>query len=151
MSNNGNPKSSTSALDQDVGELRKRLEWLDEERRKSGRKLVELEQRAVLAERELVSRDRRIQDLEKQLGVVNSQLSRIPMVDTQLLQFKDDIVKMIEQYDKRRIEAERELDRLRRVEPVSYTHLDVYKRQAQRASGGRLHGRLLPAHRRRSL
>ena len=116
MSNNGNPKSSTSALDQDVGELRKRLEWLDEERRKSGRKLVELEQRAVLAERELVSRDRRIQDLEKQLGVVNSQLSRIPMVDTQLLQFKDDIVKMIEQYDKRRIEAERELDRLRRVE-----------------------------------
>lgn len=52
--------------------------------------------------------------LEKQLSLVNSQLTRIPMIDTQLSQFRDDIVKMIEQYDKRRIEAERELDRLRR-------------------------------------
>jgi len=116
VSNNANAKPAASALEQEVGELRKRLEWLDEERRKSGRKLAELEQRATLAERELATRDRRIQDLEKQLGQVNSQLSRIPMVDTQLSQFKDDIVKMIEQYDKRRIEAERELDRLRRVE-----------------------------------
>ncbi len=121
MSNNAGSKSVSSALDQEIGELRKRLEWLDEERRKSTRKLVELEQRAVLAERELVSRDRRIQDLEKQLGLVNSQLSRIPMVDTQLSQFKDDIVKMIEQYDKRRIDAERELDRLRRVEHEAVT------------------------------
>ena len=121
MSNNAGSKAVSSALDQEVGELRKRIEWLDEERRKSTRKLVELEQRAVLAERELVSRDRRIQDLEKQLGIVNSQLSRIPMVDTQLSQFKDDIVKMIEQYDKRRIEAERELDRLRRVEHEATT------------------------------
>ncbi len=121
MSNNAGSKAVSSALDQEVGELRKRIEWLDEERRKSTRKLVELEQRAVLAERELVSRDRRIQDLEKQLGLVNSQLSRIPMVDTQLSQFKDDIVKMIEQYDKRRIEAERELDRLRRVEHEATT------------------------------
>ena len=116
MSNNANSKPASSTLEQEVGELRKRLEWLDDERSKSSRKLAEIEQRATLAERELASRDRRIQDLEKQIGQVNSQLSRIPMVDTQLSQFKDDIVKMIEQYDKRRIEAERELDRLRRVE-----------------------------------
>lgn len=116
MTKNASPKPSGGALEQEVNELRKRLEWLDEERRKSVRKLVELEQRAVLAERELTGRDRRIQELEKQLSLVNSQLTRIPMVDTQLSQFKDDIVKMIEQYDRRRIESERELDRLRRVE-----------------------------------
>lgn len=116
MTKNSNSKPANNALDQEVNELRKRLEWLDEERRKSARKLAELEQRGVLQERELAGRDRRIQDLEKQLGQVTSQLSRLPMVDTQLSQFRDDIVKMIEQYDKRRIEAERELDRLRRVE-----------------------------------
>lgn len=121
MTQNSNSKPMTSALDQEIGELRKRLEWLDEERRKSGRKLAELEQRSVLQERELVTRDRRIQDLEKQLSQVNSQLSRIPMVDAQLAQFRDDIVKMIDQYDKRRIEAERELDRLRRVEHEATT------------------------------
>lgn len=121
MTQNSNSKPNASALDQEIGELRKRLEWLDEERRKSGRKLAELEQRSVLQERELVTRDRRIQDLEKQLSQVNSQLSRIPMVDAQLAQFRDDIVKMIDQYDKRRIEAERELDRLRRVEHEATT------------------------------
>lgn len=121
MTKNNNSKPMTSALDQDIGELRKRLEWLDEERRKSSRKLAELEQRSDLQERELATRDRRIQELEKQLSQVNAQLSRIPMVDAQLSQFRDDIVKMIEQYDKRRIDAERELDRLRRVEHEATT------------------------------
>ncbi len=121
MTKNAGTKVHSSAQDQEVNELRKRLDWLDEERRKSVRKLAELEQRSALQERELVSRDRRIQDLEKQLSLVNAQLSRIPMVDTQLSQFRDDIVKMIEQYDKRRIEAERELDRLRRVEHEATT------------------------------
>lgn len=116
MTKNTNVKPVSDALDQEVTELRKRLEWLDEERRKSSRKLAELEQRVELRDRELVSRDRRIQDLEKQLTQVTSQLSRVSMIDTQLSQFRDDIVKMIEQYDKRRIEAERELDSLRRVE-----------------------------------
>lgn len=111
----------SSALDQEIGELRKRLEWLDEERRKSSRKLAELEQRSDLQDRELATRDRRIQELEKQLSQANAQLSRIPMVDAQLSQFRDDIVKMIEQYDKRRIDAERELDRLRRVEHEAIT------------------------------
>ncbi len=116
MTKNANTKPSSETLDQEVNELRTRLEWLDEERRKSARKLAELEQRSELQERELTGRDRRIQELEKQLSQASSQLSRIPMIDTQLSQFRDDIVKMIEQYDKRRIEAERELDRLRRVE-----------------------------------
>lgn len=129
MTKNANSRPAAGAMDQEVGELRKRLEWLDEERRKSNRKLAELEQRSMLQERELAGRERRIQELEKQLSVVNAQLSRIPMVDTQLSQFKDDIVKMIEQYDKRRIEAERELDRLRRVEHEAITReiVDIRK------------------------
>lgn len=121
MTKNPSSKPASSSNEQEVGEFRKRLEWLDEERRKSMRKLAELEQRTELQDRELAGRDRRIQELEKQLSLVNAQLSRIPMVDTQLSQFKDDIVKMIEQYDKRRVEAERELDRLRRVEHEATT------------------------------
>lgn len=116
MTKSTNSKPVSNALEQEVSEIQKRLEWFDEERRRSVRKLAELEQRSELQERELAGRDRRIQELEKQLSQVNSQLSRIPMIDTQLSQFRDDIVKMIEQYDKRRIDAERELDRLRRVE-----------------------------------
>lgn len=107
--------------DQELNDIRRRLDWFEEERRKLTRKQTELEQRLVVQEREITDRDQRIQDLEKQLGTLNSQASRAPQGDLQLAQFRDDLVKMIEQYDRRRIDSERELDRVRRVEHESMT------------------------------
>ena len=113
----------------EFSELVKRVEWLDEERRKSTRKLAELEQRIQLQEREISGREQRIQDLERQLAATTAQLSRIPQVDVQLEQIKDDMVEMIEQYDQRRLNAEEELDRLRRIEHESVTReiIDIRK------------------------
>ena len=113
----------------EFSELVKRVEWLDEERRKGTRKLAELEQRIQLQEREISGREQRIQDLERQLAATTAQLSRIPQVDVQLEQFKDDMVEMIEQYDQRRLNAEEELDRLRRIEHESVTReiIDIRK------------------------
>ncbi|MCP5094043.1 MAG: hypothetical protein GY943_00670 [Chloroflexi bacterium] len=108
--------SNSSANAQELDDLKNRLDWLDQERRKTNRKLAEMEQRVELQTRDLSSRDQRIQNLERQLAATNAQLARIPQVDTQLSQFKDDIVKMIEQYDQRRLQSEAELDRIRRVE-----------------------------------
>jgi chromosome segregation ATPase len=101
---------------QELSELSSRVEWLDEERRKTMRKLAEVEQRVVTQDREIAGREQRIKELELQLSKVTTQLTRLPQVDTQLQQFKDEIVRLIEQYDQRRIQAEKELDRLRRVE-----------------------------------
>lgn len=115
MANNGTP----AATDQAIKDLQGRLDWLDEERRKQTRKITELEQKLVLQEREIAGREQRIQDLERQLSSTNAQLGRIPKVDLQLAQFKDEIVQMIEQYDQRRIQSEAEMDRLRRVEQES--------------------------------
>lgn len=97
-------------------ELQNRLDWLDEERRKTSRKLTEMEQKVELQEREADKREQRIKGLEQQLASANAKIARIPQLDVQLAQFKDDIVQMIEQYDQRRIQSEGELDRLRRVE-----------------------------------
>ena len=55
-------KKKTMERDE-LDELRNRLDWMDEERRKSSRRLVELEQRLTVGERELESREQRIQDL----------------------------------------------------------------------------------------
>ncbi len=111
MANNTNPVSQA-----ELEEIRSRLDWFDQERRKQTRKLAEMEQRVELQERELNSREQRILDLERQVASATAQLSRLPQLDAQLAQFKDDIVKMIEQYDARRLQSEAELDRLRRVE-----------------------------------
>ncbi|MEM7118703.1 MAG: hypothetical protein AAF614_40170 [Chloroflexota bacterium] len=108
--------SNSNNSQSELGELLKRVEWLDEERRKSTRKMAELEQRLELQTRDLQGREQRILELERQLSAALSQLSRIPQVDVQLGQFKDDMVELIEQYDKRRIVAEEELDKLRRIE-----------------------------------
>lgn len=106
----------TTAQVQEISEFRNRLEWLEEERRKQMRKVAELEQKFALQERELKGREERIQQLERQLSAVTSQQARQLQFDTELSQFKDDMVQMIEQYDQRRIQSETEIDRLRRVE-----------------------------------
>ena len=98
------------------GEVLKRVEWMDEQRRKSARKLAELEQRFILLERKLVGREERIQDLERQLANTTAQLARISEIDVQLAKFRDEMVELIEQYDKRRVQGEKEMDRLRRIE-----------------------------------
>ena len=109
-------KNTNSVSQAELEEIRSRLDWFDQERRKQTRKLAEMEQRVELQERELNSREQRILDLERQVASTTAQLSRLPQLDAQLAQFKDDIVKMIEQYDARRLQSEAELDRLRRVE-----------------------------------
>lgn len=109
-----NANATTQA--QELEEIRNRMEWLDGERRKTTRKLAEMEQRVELQFRELEGREQRIKDLERQLAGTSAHLTRLPQVDTQLAHFKDEVIQMIEQYDQRRLQAEDELDRLRRVE-----------------------------------
>ncbi|VAW37082.1 hypothetical protein MNBD_CHLOROFLEXI01-4694 [hydrothermal vent metagenome] len=107
---------TSAATEQTIKDLQSRLDWLDEERRKQTHKVTELDQKLTLQEREIAGREQRIQDLERQLSSLNAQIGRIPKIDNQLAQFKDEIVQMIEQYDQRRIQSEAEMDRLRRVE-----------------------------------
>ncbi|MCP4423454.1 MAG: hypothetical protein GY803_03080 [Chloroflexi bacterium] len=111
MATNSKPTSS-----HELSDLQKKVEWLDNERRKQVRKQAELEQQIALQEREITGREKRIHNLERQLSTISAQLNRIPQIDTQLSQFKDEIVQLIEQYDQRRLQSEREMDRLRRVE-----------------------------------
>jgi chromosome segregation ATPase len=100
----------------ELEQLRNRLDWMDEERLKNGRRMVQLEQRLTAWERELESREKRIKDVELRLTNMTVQLGRVSNLDSQLEHFKDELVKMIEQYDQRRIEGYQELDKLRRIE-----------------------------------
>ncbi|RMD48842.1 MAG: hypothetical protein D6835_05965 [Candidatus Thermofonsia bacterium] len=103
----------------EVSELLKRIEWLENERRKLSRRLTEMEQKMELRESDLASREQRLRDLEQRVTTATSQVNKIPKIDLQLGQFKDEIVKLIEQYDQRRIQAAEESERLRRVEQES--------------------------------
>jgi chromosome segregation ATPase len=143
---------------EELSELVSRLEWMDEERRKSGRKLAELEQRLNLQEREIEGRNQRIQELEENLSRTTSQLARLSQVDAQLRQFKDELVQLIEQYDERHTKTTDEATKLRRVEHEIHTreiveirkelgnltrlHNDMELRQAEEARLANLIGLL---------
>ncbi|HSH03841.1 MAG TPA: hypothetical protein VLL52_15100 [Anaerolineae bacterium] len=138
-----------NAIQQEMQELRSRLEWLEDERRKANRRSIELEQRITLQEREIKTREQRIRDLEQKLNQSNAQISRLTQVDVQLKQFKDEMVAMIEQYDQRRILAAEDAERMTRLQhefvvreladirkelpPISRLEEDMGLRQAEEA------------------
>ncbi len=109
-------KNGTALNQEELSELVSRLEWMDQERRKTGNKLAEMEQRLNNQEREIDGRDQRIQELEEKLSRTTTQLARLSQLDAQLRQFKDELVKLIEQYDERHIKSTDESNKLRRVE-----------------------------------
>ncbi len=100
----------------EVGELLKRMNWMDEQRRKAGRRLSEMEQRLERQENEIRRRDERIRDLERQLSEVSQQMARLGEADSRLGTIRDELLDQLKQFDKRRQQAEQEIDRLRRVE-----------------------------------
>jgi chromosome segregation ATPase len=59
-------------------ELRNHLKWLDEERRKTARKLGEMEQRIAQQGREISEREKRIHELEWQLAQVSERIEQMP-------------------------------------------------------------------------
>lgn len=100
----------------ELEEIFTRLDWVDEERRKTAKRMGELEQLIEEQNRQLVNREQRIKDLEARLANMTSQVSRIAQLDVTLQQFKDEMVTLIEQYDQRRITAAEESERMHRVE-----------------------------------
>jgi len=100
----------------ELEQLRNRLDWMDEERLKNGKRLVQIEQRLETRERDLDSRELRVKELEEKIAKISLQVTRVSNVDSQIELYKNEMIKLIEQYDKRRVEGDKELDNLRRIE-----------------------------------
>ena len=100
----------------EMEELRSRVDWLDEERRSMSRRVADLEQQLAAREQEIQSRDKRLDSLEESLGKSTSQLARLSKVNTELQVLRDELVKLMDQYDQRRLQDQSEIEKLRRVE-----------------------------------
>ncbi len=74
--------SANTAQTRELTELRNHLKWLDEERRKSGRKMAELEQKLAQQGRDLADRDHKIQELEWHVANFAERFERMPDLDT---------------------------------------------------------------------
>lgn len=112
--------NNASISKSEVDEIRNRLDWVDEERRKSGKRLSELERLVSQQKRIIESRETAIQELEARLASTSAQLTRLSQVDEQLQQFKNELSKMVEENNQRRIKDLEELDKVRQIENEGY-------------------------------
>ncbi len=93
-----------------------RLNWMDEERRKSNRRMTELEQRITLQQREIDARDKRIQKLEERLASTRHKLNTLEDVEARIRQLRSDMLSAVKDVNDKRKEASGEIERLRSVE-----------------------------------
>jgi chromosome segregation ATPase len=89
----------------------KRLDWLDEEHRKDKSTIEVLTQRADNLEGDLKGANKKIKELNYQLSRLSTANARIEQFDNALVQHRTEIVKYIDDLDKKREEQQPEIEK----------------------------------------
>lgn len=100
----------------DLAQIAKTVDWLDSERRKDKQEITALQERLAALATENASLIRRLQVLESTLTSGSAQLQRVAKFDDVLSGYRKEMTRHIEELEKRRQEAGREEERLRKVE-----------------------------------
>jgi DNA repair exonuclease SbcCD ATPase subunit len=110
-------------------QITKRVEWLDEERRKDKNVLVMVEDRITGVEGQLPAYSRQIKDLESEIARVAGLLNRMDQFDETVLQVRIEAKKALEELEKELRQRSDEMEKVRRLEmrAVENTIADVRK------------------------
>lgn len=100
----------------EMEQILKRVDWLDDERRKDKNLLAAIEERMVSLEGNLPGITKQIKNLDSELTRVTALLARMDHFDENLLQFRVDTKHTLEEMDKEIKQREQEQEKIRRVE-----------------------------------
>lgn len=100
----------------ELEQILKRLEWLDEERRKDKNLIATLEERINQLEGYISPANDQIKTMESEMTRLTSQLARFEQIDAALAQVKVDNARAIEAAEKQHMEREREAEKTRRAD-----------------------------------
>jgi DNA repair exonuclease SbcCD ATPase subunit len=100
----------------DLEQIIKRLEWLDDERRKDKTVIATLEERLNRMEANIPPLAQQIKALEADVTRLTTFLSRFDQIDANLAQIRVDYSRSIDAVEKQRGEREREAEKSRRVD-----------------------------------
>lgn len=92
------------------------LNWLDEEHRKDKAQISELAGQLTQHYALIAGLNKTVQDLEERLTRLQNQSLRFAQLEQTTGQIKAEVQMMLEQYDKRRVQAEEDAFRIRQVE-----------------------------------
>ena len=100
----------------DIEQASKTIQWLDDERRKDRQEITSLQERLATAAAENTNLARRLQQLESDHAVLNSQVQKATKVDTLLDSYRKEMARQFEELERRRVDADKESERLRKIE-----------------------------------
>jgi hypothetical protein len=100
----------------DLDQLAKTVAWLDDERRKDKQEVAALQTRLAAAVSENTTLARRLQQLESELVSYTAQLQKASKIDAILDSYRKEMTKQLEELEQRRLEADKEDERLRKLE-----------------------------------
>jgi len=90
-------------------QLVKRLEWLDEEHRKTRASIVTLEGRMVALEGKIDTVAKQIKPFEKQIADISSTAARLDQFDAIFAKQRDDMNRALEEIEKKHLKREKEV------------------------------------------
>lgn len=100
----------------DIEQASKTIHWLDDERRKDKQELTALQERVQSLTAENTALQRKLAEMETSIANVNATVARLTKIDAILEQNRKEMARQLEEVERRRVEAEKEADRLRKIE-----------------------------------
>jgi chromosome segregation ATPase len=100
----------------DIEQLAKKLEWLDEERRKDKQTIASLQKSLADLEEQQPAQLQRIQALENELSRFATSLLRFEQIEAAMGQMRVELARMIQEIDKQAADRDREQDKIRLTE-----------------------------------
>jgi chromosome segregation ATPase len=115
----------------DLEQLAKRLDWLDEERRKDKLVIQTLEERLAGVERDLPGLIQQVKEIGGEITRLVTVLAKFDQIDAALAQQRIDLARSIESVEKTRAEREREVEKTRMGEHESLVRSIAEVRRGQ--------------------
>jgi len=97
----------------DLEKIIKRLEWLDDERRKDKLKISTLEERMVSFEGSLPALNQQIKDLSSEVMRLSAMVARFDQIEGSIAQVRVEFTRSLESFEKLRLEHNREIEKIR--------------------------------------
>jgi len=117
----------------DLDQLAKRLDWLDDERRKDKIIIQTLEERLASVEGNLPGLTQQAKEIGGEVTRVSTMLSKFDQIDSAVAQLRVDLGRSVESIEKTRVERERELEKNRLSEQETMTRAIADVRRGQDA------------------
>ncbi len=114
----------------EIEQLIKRLDWLDEERRKDKNTIASLESRLTSLEANITPVMQQLRDLSTELSRQSAMLARFDEIDAAIMQARVDASRALEAAEKQRAEHDREMEKVRRADMEALNKADGDLRKA---------------------